>query len=224
MPLPVADAFDYLWQFQRLLPRGRVWQRGWGSVQAADLLTLMPTWARLHTRAGEVISETFPCSVAAEMLPEWEATLGLPDCEPLGTIQQRQAAVCAKFSMRGGQSINYFIALAAANGFTIEITQFSAFRVDLNSAEDLLNDAAWDYAWMVVAPQETITYFSADLSHAEEPLEYWSNAELECLINEYAPAHTVVMFQYWQPYSEWDDSASTWDDGDSVWDQWSPSR
>ena len=87
-----------------------------------------------------------------------------------------------------------------------------------------MNDAAWDYAWMVVAPQETITYFSADLSHAEEPLEYWSNAELECLINEYAPAHTVVMFQYWQPYSEWDDSASTWDDGDSVWDQWSPSR
>jgi uncharacterized protein YmfQ (DUF2313 family) len=196
MPLPIATATDYLWQFQRLLPRGRVWQRGWGTVQAADLLTLMPTWARLHTRAGEVIAETFPCSVAAEMLPEWEATLGLPDCEALGTIQQRQAAVCAKFSMRGGQSIQYFIDLAAANGFTITITTYSAFRVDMNRVEDPLYDSAWDYAWMVTSPAETVVYFRTDVSLVEEPLASWGNAQLECLIEKYAPAHTIPMFEY----------------------------
>ena len=196
MPLPIATATDYLWQFQRLLPRGRVWQRGWGTVQAADLLTLMPTWARLHTRAGEVIAETFPCTVAAEMLPEWEATLGLPDCEALGTIQQRQAAVCAKFSMRGGQSIQYFIDLAAANGFTITITTYSAFRVDMNRVEDPLYDSAWDYAWMVTSPAETVVYFRTDVSLVEEPLASWGNAQLECLIEKYAPAHTIPMFEY----------------------------
>ena len=126
MPLPVASATDYLWQFQRLLPRGRIWQRGWGTVQAEQLLTLMQTWARLHARAGDVIVETFPCTVSADMLAEWEATLGLPDCEVLVTIQQRQAAVCAKFAMRGGQSINYFVELAAAHGYQITITPFGS--------------------------------------------------------------------------------------------------
>jgi uncharacterized protein YmfQ (DUF2313 family) len=197
MPLPIATETDYLAAFQRLLPRGRVWHRGWGTVQAAHLLTLMPTWARLHTRAGEVIAETFPCSVAAEMLPEWEATLGLPDCEPLDTVQQRQAAVCAKFSMRGGQSMAYFIELAAAHGFTIEIEQHQAFRVDINAADDPLSDSAWDYAWTVISPAtDTIVYFRADASHADEPLATWGNEQLECLIRMYAPAHTIPMFQY----------------------------
>ncbi len=223
MPIPIASAVDYLWQFQRLLPRGRIWHRGWGTLQAQDFLTLMPTWARLHQRAGDVVVETFPCTVAAEMLPEWEATLGLPDCEALGTIQQRQAAVCAKFAMRGGQSIDYFIALAAAHGYTIQITQSSAFRVECNSVEDPLNDAAWDFAFIVTAPSQAITYFSADLSHAEEPLEWWSNDELECLIRMYAPAHTIPMFQYHDLFSVWDDGASLWDDGNTNWDQWGAS-
>jgi uncharacterized protein YmfQ (DUF2313 family) len=222
MPLPVATAIDYLWQFQRLLPRGRVWHRGWGTLQAADLLTLMPTWARLHTRAGEVIAETFPCTVAAEMLPEWEATLGLPDCEPLGTTQQRQAAVCAKFSMRGGQSIDYFIELAAAHGYAIQIETYSAFRVDMNSAEDPLYDSAWDYAWTVFSAEETYVYFRTDESHAGEPLVAWGNAQLECLIETYAPAHTIPMFEYHYPFSQWDAGASIWDDGNSIWDEWTP--
>jgi uncharacterized protein YmfQ (DUF2313 family) len=222
MPLPVATAIDYLWQFQRLLPRGRVWHRGWGTLQAADLLTLMPTWARLHTRAGEVIAETFPCSVAAEMLPEWEATLGLPDCEPLQTIQQRQAAVCAKFSMRGGQSIDYFIELAAAHGYAIQIETHSAFRVDINRADEPLYDSAWDYAWTVISAEDTYVYFRTDASHADEPLATWGNAPLECLIETYAPAHTIPMFEYGYPFSIWDNGSTIYDDPPSIWDQFTP--
>jgi uncharacterized protein YmfQ (DUF2313 family) len=222
MPLPVATETDYLWQFQRLLPLGRVWQRAWGTLQAQYLLTLMPTWARLHARAGEVIAETFPCTVAAEMLPEWEATLGLPDCAPLDTIQQRQAAVCGKFSMRGGQSMGYFIKLAADNGFAIAIETYSAFRVDTNAAEQPLYDSAWDFAWTVQSAEDTYTYFRADQSTVEEPLEAWGNAQLQCLIEKYAPAHTVPMFEYQYSVSVWDDGDSIWDDGFSIWDQWTP--
>jgi uncharacterized protein YmfQ (DUF2313 family) len=222
MPLPVATAIDYLWQFQRLLPRGRVWHRGWGTLQAADLLTLMPTWARLHTRAGEVIAETFPCTVAAEMLPEWEATLGLPDCEALGTVQQRQAAVCAKFAMRGGQTMGYFIKLAAAHGYEIDIETYSAFRVDINTADQPLYDSAWDYAWKVTSAEETYVYFRADESHADEPLVAWGNQQLECLISKYAPAHTIPIFEYQYAYSMWDNDASIWDGGASTWDEWQP--
>jgi uncharacterized protein YmfQ (DUF2313 family) len=221
MPAPIATAQDYLWQFLRLMPRGRIWQRGWGNVEAQDLLTLMPTWARLHARANQLLVDTFPCSTV-ELLPEWEASLGLPDpCTgPLETLQQRTASVCAKFAARGGQSVAYFKALAAAHGYSIEITQYAAFRVDINAVEDPLNDEAWDYAWTVTAPTTSITYFSADLSMVEEPLEWWGNEMLECLIRAAAPAHTVVMFQYLDAFSAWDAGASVWDAGNSVWDLW----
>jgi uncharacterized protein YmfQ (DUF2313 family) len=190
-------------------------------VQAEDFLTLMPTWARLHQRAGEVISETFPCTVAPEMLPEWEATLELPDCEALGTIQQRQAAVCAKFSMRGGQSLAYFVELAAANGYTITIEQNAAFRVDINRAEDPLNDAVWDYVWTVTSVTTTYVYFRPEVSHVEEPLVTWGNEQLECLIRAYAPAHTIPIFEYVDPTAIWDDGASIWDTATppiAIWD------
>ena len=222
MPLPVASATDYLWQFQRLLPRGRIWQRGWGTLQAEHLLTLMPTWARLHARAGDVIWETFPCTVSAEMLPEWEATLGLPDCEPLDTIQQRQAAVCAKFAMRGGQSIDYFVELAAAHGYKITITTYSAFRVDINRADEPLYGGAWDYAWTVTSELNTYVYFRADASHADEPLVAWGNEQLECLIRMYAPAHTIPMFEYVDPIAIWDQDTTValWDTDTTtaIWD------
>lgn len=129
---PVANAADYLWAFQKLLPRGRVWQRGWGTMQAAYLLTLMPTWARLHMRGNDLLTETFPCTTD-ELLPEWEASLGLPDpCvqPPLATVQQRQDAVCAKFKARGGCSLDYFANLIETLGYPlIEIQLYRPFRV-----------------------------------------------------------------------------------------------
>ena len=219
--LPPPSAADYLWQFQRLLPRGAIWHRGWGTVQAQDLLTLMPTWARLHARTNNLLIDAFPCTTD-ELLPEWEATLGLPDpcIGELPTVQQRQAAVCAKFAARGGQSIDYFVRLAASLGYTITITQFAPFRAGVNCAGDPDNSDDWAYAWQVnvdAGPDETITYFRADQSHAGEPLAAWGDEALECLIREYAPAHTTVIFAY-VTESVWDQGASIWDGGASRWD------
>jgi uncharacterized protein YmfQ (DUF2313 family) len=201
MPAPVYDVLDYFWQFVRLLPRGRVWHRGWGTLQAQHLLTLMPTWARLHQRANELIAEVFPCSVAPEMLPEWEATLGLPECGPLGTIQQRQAAVCAKFAMRGGQSIPYFEELLAAHGYddvTItESTDGFAFRVDVNHVETPLAVGGSIFHWSITVPSTPVVYyFAVDHSTAEEPLASWGDDYLQCLVDRYAPAHTTVTVGY----------------------------
>ena len=135
MPLPVADAFDYLWQFQRLLPRGRVWQRGWGSVQAADLLTLMPTWARIaYARGRSDLPKRSPAPSRRKCCPSGKRRSACPIANRSARSNSGKPPCARSFRMRGGQSINYFIALAAANGFTIEITQFSAFRVDMNSA------------------------------------------------------------------------------------------
>lgn len=221
MQLPVPTAADYLWQFQRLLPRGRIWHRGWGTLQAQYLITLMPMWSHLHGRANNLLVDAFPCSTL-ELLPEWEASLGLPDpcIGELTTIQQRQDAVCTKFKARGGQSIAYFEALATSLGYRVGITQYAPFRASINRAGDRLYNEEWAYHWKltVYAQQnQTITYFRASRSTAGEPLRAWGDKVLECLISAAAPAHTTIAFAY-AVESFWDRGASIWDGGASRWD------
>jgi uncharacterized protein YmfQ (DUF2313 family) len=202
MPPPVYSALDYAIQFQRLLPRGRVWHRGLPLVQDADLTTLMPTWSRLHARLNDLIDEIFPCTTY-ELLPEWEATLGLPDpcIGPLDTVQQRVAAVCAKFVARGGCSLAYFHDLIETLlGYDVEIVQFSPFRVGIDTVGEPLRGEAWAYAWMIIVPVEAdVTYFRTGLSTAGEPLATWGDKRLECLIAALKPGHTIPIIAYQPP-------------------------
>lgn len=223
-PPPTNSPEDYLAQFQKLLPRGRVWHRGWGWVQDADLLTLMPTWARLQTALNGLIGAIFPCTPSPAMLPEWEATLGLPDpcIGPLSTIQARQLAVCAKFVGRGGQSASYFVRLANSLGYDAEVVQFAPFRCGINTCGQPLYGEDWAYAWSIVVHPTSIIYFSTGVSACGEPLRDWGDKILECLIHEYAPAHTIPIFQYALTESVWDSDlvpVSIWDDGASIWDE-----
>lgn len=220
--MTTPSAADYLWQFQRLLPRGKIWHRGWGTLQAQDLLTLMPSWVRLHARADNLLVDAFPCT-SVELLPEWEATLGLPDpCTgELPTLQQRQQAACTKFAARGGQSVQYFIDLAASLGYEITIKQFAPFRAGINRAGDRVYSDAWANTWAVIGPMQTVTYFRAGMSRAGEPLATWGNALLECMIRAYAPAHTVVLFEY-PTETIWDHNDTIWDGGETVWDYRAP--
>jgi uncharacterized protein YmfQ (DUF2313 family) len=222
-PPPTNTPEDYLGQFQRLLPRGRVWHRGWGWIQDADLLSLMPVWARLQGRLNDLIVEAFPCSTT-ELLPEWEATLGLPDpcIGELDTMQQRQAAVCAKFVGRGGQSLAYFIRLANSLGYDARIKQFSPFRVGIDTCGEPLYGAAWAFAWAITIPPTVVIPFRVGVSTAGEPLRAWGDKILECLIRANAPAHTIPIIAYGLVESIWDaqlDAPSIWDDGISVWDE-----
>jgi len=215
MTLPIATAQDYLTGFQRLLPRGRVWHRGWGTLQAQHLLTLMPTWARLHGRANELVEDIFPCSTN-DLLPEWEATLGLPDpCTgPLDSIQERVAAVCTKFRARGGQSVAYFIAVAESLGFSITIDQFLATVPNPELA----------FTWRVNIYQQTsIVWFRAGISTAGDPLASWGSNLLECALEALKPAHTTIIFAYHND-TVWDADSGTigtvWHDGatTTLWD------
>ena len=214
--LPAFGAADYLAQFQRLLPRGRIWHRGWGRVQDADLLTLMPTWSRLHARLNALIGEIFPCSTY-ELLTEWEATLGLPDpcVGELDTVQQRVQAVCAKFAARGGQSKTYYHQVAEALGFVIQITEYTPFTVGWSVGSPLYGKS-WAHTWRITAVEDHIWYFEAGVSTAGDPLRVWGNRLLECVFERIKPAHTILLFSY--VGSLWDDGRAVWDDGFSLWD------
>ena len=199
MPLISYSAEDYLAGFQRLLPRGRVWNRGLELIQDFDLLVLMPTWSRLQAALNTLIAEIFPCSTL-DLLPEWEETLGLPSqCTGnLGNLQQRQQAVCVKFTARGGQSKAYFISLAETLGYQITITEFAPFRAGINRAGDPVYGEGWAHVWQIIA-QAPVIYFRAGQSTPGERLRTWGSRLFECTMEEIKPAHTILLFGYTQP-------------------------
>lgn len=199
--LPPETAFtadDWLAQFQRLMPEGEVWPRDPDAKQTQALRTLMGTYRRLTYRDGYLLVDAFP-PYTNELLTEWEQTLGLPDpCTPLNpTVIQRVAAVAAKVIAQGGQSIPYFISVAAALGFTITVSEFAPFRAGISTAGSPDYGQDWAHTWLVNVPDtDTFSYFRADDSAAGDALVSWGNAEMECRLRAIAPAHTILIFGY----------------------------
>jgi len=194
---PAYTAADYLSALQSLLPRGRVWPREPDAAQTKALSGLTPTYERQNVRANHLLVDAFP-TTTVELLPEWEATLGLPDpCAGIApTIQARRAQVVARFTASGGQSIAYMTALALSLGYSITITQFIPARAGILRAGQPLCGNDFAHAWRVNAPLNTSFAFRAGASAAGEPLSSIGNTVLECELKEVAPAHTNLFFSY----------------------------
>lgn len=193
----MSRLLDYVLQFKQLLPRGRLWESlkddpvldGYIEAECEEDV-------RIESRALNLINETNPLKTF-ELLPEWEAWAGLPEPCLAGesrTLEQRQIALHAKLTRKGGQSIPYFISLAADIGFEITITEFQIHNMD-SSVDDPFYDENWIFYWQVNAPAETITYKSV-MSDVDSALASWGNELLECVITRYRPAHTNVIFAY----------------------------
>jgi uncharacterized protein YmfQ (DUF2313 family) len=112
-------------------------------------------------------------------------------------FSKRQAALVAEIASQGGQSIAYYVAVAAAAlGYAITITEFHPFRVSRSRVGDALLRTPWLHTWRVNAPSITMQYFRVGKSPVGEPLRSWGNSELECRLGQLAPAHTVLQFSY----------------------------
>lgn len=149
-------AEDYLGAMQALMPRGRVWSRDIDSLQARLLLALVRVYERSDASAHHLLVDAFP-QTAVDLLPEWEATLGLPDscAGAADTLIERQALVVAKLLEPGGMSKAYFLKLAAALGYVdTTITEFGPTHCQM-SCEAPLMDESWRFVWEVNLPHET---------------------------------------------------------------------
>lgn len=190
------SADDFLAAFQGLLPTGPVWPRDPDAVQTQALAALMPTWARLAARDENLLVDAFP-QTTVELLPEWEASLGLPDpCageSPL--LSDRRNQVVARFAGNGGQSEAYFISFAAALGYAITITQFRPRRFGDRFGTPM-RGAAWAYAWQVNAATKPVTYRQFGSSLFGEPYSTFGSTVLQCELDRIKPAHTVLIFSY----------------------------
>ncbi|WP_421793395.1 YmfQ family protein [Hydrocarboniphaga effusa] len=174
------NAEAYAAQLTALLPRGKLWE---------SLATMLP-WQRLLLAFGDglarfhaaVLERTVEADprTTSELLPEWEATVGLPDhCLPNGgSTEQRREAVVARLVATGGSSVAYFTELADAYGYAITI------------------DYPALHTFRVTTPAETSLVNMTCNGTCNDALQSFGNEQLECLLTRVKPAHTAILFAY----------------------------
>lgn len=122
VPIPVdPKVLAYSQALKQLLPRGRLWNLEQDSEISNTLLAIGGELARVDARGMDLIKETDP-RTATETIADWERILALPDDRVLaipGTLAARRVAATAKFVAREGQSVAFFVRLAAACGYTL---------------------------------------------------------------------------------------------------------
>lgn len=187
---------DYADALRKLLPPGPAMQFDGATVIEAVLLALGDSYNAVHDRSCVLLQEMVPYTTI-EMLPDWERVAGLPDdCAPVtSTVEARRSALLARLGSQGGQSRAFYIALAASLGYEITITEFNPFVAGGTVGAPLSNDG-WTFYWKVTAVTQTVFAFKAGLGAAGEPLRDWGNDILECVLNKWKPAHTVIIFDY----------------------------
>lgn len=194
---------EYARVLRQLLPPGPAMQFEDAENLERLLLAIAESYAAFHGRTCDLLEEIIP-DTTSEMLPDWERVAGLPDtCAPAeNTVETRRAALVAKIRQRGGQSPAFFVQLAADYGYEIEVFEYRPFTAGIACGEPLSNDNdgqpdyGWRFVWRVKATSATLFAFKAGLGAAGEPLRSWGTPVLECILNKWKPAHTMIIFDY----------------------------
>ncbi len=173
----------YFAQLKALLPRGPLWRLTRGGTFEGLLRAIADGLFRVRRRALDLQAEADP-RTTYELLPEWEASCGLPDgCLPNGgTLTERRNAVVARINTVGGVDAAYFVGLAAQLGFEVTVV-----------------DTGPNVIRMDVPDTISVSWATAGGAVAGDPIRSWGNSQLECLINRYKPAHIEVQFAYGEP-------------------------
>ncbi len=194
---------DYASAARALMPRGRAWNEDPASVQARLLGGVAASFVRSDASGSALLDSSKPGD-ATVLLPEWEATLGLPDaCVPFSPVfSDRQAAAGNKIASTGGQTRTYLIDQAARIGVQIAIDEYYPFRAGDRAGRRCLGPG-WQFVFQVRVLKGTdttgtisVTRFRAGASSAGDRLRIGGLAGLECIIRRAAPAHTTVVFKY----------------------------
>jgi len=215
---------EYWWALSALLPQGIAWPRWPDSVLQMVVRGLAGVMGWVDGRAADLLERESDPRQTVEMLDSWERAWGLPDpCwyPHQWSIGERQTHLVQRMTILGAQSREFFISVAAQLGYTISIREYRPFMCGLDRCGDTRTLNAdgtlglWQaqigpptirFAWTVRVGRVRLTWFRASKGQAGiDPMLRIAHAEdLECVIRRWAPAHTVVLFDYSgvQPYGD----------------------
>jgi uncharacterized protein YmfQ (DUF2313 family) len=135
---------------------------------------------------------------ASDSIHDWEVMCGLVPGQD-DTLQTRRQRIIAKLNETGGLSIPYFIELAAALGYEIEIEELTPFMANIGRAGDRIyvDDVLKMWRVKVLDSGAKVMYFRAGESESGEKLTDWPNDDyLEALFKRLKPAGSFVFFEY----------------------------
>jgi uncharacterized protein YmfQ (DUF2313 family) len=177
------------------LPQGLAWRRD----RASNLWKLLhgcgEEFARVDARAADLRREANPL-LADELLPEWEALVGLPDeCSPpASTLSERRAAVVEKLAFIGDQSPAAYVALALRFGLAVTVFEPRPMQCG-DLVGSLLYGEPWHHTFYVRAPATTVTELRVG-DRLEAPFRAFGHPQLECAVNDKKPAHSKAFVTY----------------------------
>ena len=207
---------DYAYALAALLPQGIAWPRWPTTIIMRVVYGLAGIMGFCDSRAADLLERESDPRQTVELLPEWERAWGLPDpcyAEPLG-IAERQRHLVLRMTLLGGQSRAFFIGVAAFLGYTITISEYRPWMVGLDRCGDSrmllpdgslsewphygIGDPVMRFYWTVHVHAVRLVWFRAAAGQAgiDPHLRIALATDLECVLNRWKPAHTMILFDY----------------------------
>jgi uncharacterized protein YmfQ (DUF2313 family) len=140
---------------------------------------------------------------AVELLPAWQQMLGPDPCGrdlTATTLLQLQQLTYQRYTSRGGQSIPYFVGLAAAVGEAISIREGTWFRFGQKRfGVGCFSAAGNQFNWRVTLPQTLLIPRRFGARRFPDPFGSAQPSLSQCPITHACPAHTTVSFGHAAP-------------------------
>ena len=193
-PLGIAA---YHQQLMKLLPQGKAWTRDPNTVLSRLMRAEAANLAEIDRIAVKLLDELLP-QLTFDLLPEWEASLGLPDdCTDLAaTVSDRRAALIQKIVSRLDTNPDTYVRIGREFGVDITVSEQDEARAGEDSSYDTAG-GRWRHVWWIEIPSATPPRRFNTLSDVMMPLLVVDrNVELECRLQAAAPAHTELLVEY----------------------------
>lgn len=178
---------DYRLAIIKLFPSGLIWPK---TSDESNLVTLVDVIGNAMLTSDNdslsMLNQLYPDSTGI-FLEDFERVMSLPRPGITGqTRQQRRDVVLAWLNVSPTSEKQFFVDIAAVMGFSITVEDYGD--------DHTLGPFEWRVTSSLSAP---VTVFKAGQSKAGDKLvDQGSNEPLESLINFFAPAHTVPIFNY----------------------------
>jgi uncharacterized protein YmfQ (DUF2313 family) len=199
-PVFEFDLDDYAAQFMNLLPRGPAWDNVDVGLFRELIYGIVAEFARISDKICVLENETFPLNTT-QLLTDWERVLGLPDdcsADIAQSRSERRAAVAARVATIAEPTPAFFVGLAADFGYSIEVIEFFPARAGRARVGDRISAPGNEFTWTILIPGNYTQSRRAIVGDTQigDRIATWGDGSLECLMRQYKPAHTTLLFQY----------------------------
>lgn len=194
--ISIHNEEDYFNLLKKLLPEGPAWQH----EEIDEVLRgISKELGRFDERMYAIYCEMNPATVS-ELVPEWEKILDLPDkcLGPSPSFSDRQKQVQERLVAVGSQMPSYFEELARKQGYPdAKVIEVFAPRFG-KSRFGTARFGTWkqQYFWILKTGSRLKAGRRFGAAHFGERFGAIAGDALACLIERYAPAHTVFVIDF----------------------------